>query len=273
MSGRVTVEKRGPSAILRFLNDDSGYMDDGTEVALGEAIDSVEADDSVRAVILTGGRLGVFIEHFDLCVLEARGRALAARGKTFNADRPVPETPLHLAFRRIEESGKPYLCAINGTAMGGGFELALCCDLRIAEDGPYKIGLPEINAGLLPGAGGTQNLPRLIGLGRALELLLLGKTVSPREAEALCLVHRCVSGSALSCALEIAGQLAAKPPRAIAHIKRLARAAQILPRDAGMSLERTLFCDLLVSPESIERMAALNAGKGDLRRGVMIEKE
>jgi enoyl-CoA hydratase len=268
MSGTIAVEKDGAIAILRFVNDDRALMDDGTEAAFGPALDAVENDTAIRAVILTGAHAGVFIRHFDLRILEARGRHLVVRGKLFTPERPVPETPLHVAFRRIDESAKPYICAINGTAMGGGFELALCCDLRLAEDGPYALGLPEINAGLLPGAGGTQRLTRAIGPAAALEWLLLGKTVAPREAAARGLVHECVSGPVLPRALEIARQLAEKPPRAIAHIKRLVRMTAHASPENALAVERTLFCDLMTSPEALEAMAAINGGKRDLRGAV-----
>lgn len=265
MGGSILIERNGALAILRFTNDDRALMDGGTEAALGPALDAVENDAAIRSVILTGAHPGFFIRHFDVRILEQRGRDLARRGKVFSLDRPVPETPLHVAFRRIEESAKPYICAINGTAMGGGFELALCCDIRLAEDGPYALGLPEVNAGLLPGGGGTQRLPRLVGVGRALELLLLGKTVSPREAAALGLVHECVSGPVLPRAVQIARQLAAKSPRAISHTKRLAHLAADAPLAVGLAAERTLFCDLLVSQDGLDAMATINSGKRDIR--------
>jgi len=261
MSGSIEVEKDGAIAILRFVNADRALMDDGTEKAFGPALDTVENDSTVRAVILTGAHPGVFIRHFDLRVLVSRGRQLAARGMKFSVERPVPETPLHQSFRRIAESGKPYICAINGTAMGGGFELALWCDLRLAEDGPYALGLPEVNAGILSGAGGTQRLPRLIGVARALEFLMLGKTVGPPEAAALGLVHECVAGPVLPRAMELARQLAAKPPHALAHIKRLVQTAMNAPLADGLAVERTLFCDLMVSKDGLDAMSAIIAGQ------------
>jgi enoyl-CoA hydratase/carnithine racemase len=262
--GTIRIECDGPVATLLFSNPPDGYMDDGTEAALAVALDEVEGDAAIRAIVLTGADPGVFIRHFDVRVLEQRARKMAARGMRFAVERPVPETSLLASFRRIEDSPKPYLCALNGTAMGGGFELALCCDLRIAQDGPYDLGLPEVNLGLLPGAGGTQRLPRLVGTARALEIALLGRTVAPQEAARLGLVHECVA-DARARATALARALAAKPAAAIAHVKRLVRGALATPLEQGLAQERTLFCDLMVRPEAIDLMHEMNAGARDIR--------
>lgn len=263
-NGTIQIQVEGAVATLRFANPPEGFMDDGTEASLAAALDRVEGDAAIRAIVLAGAEPGVFIRHFDVRVLEQRARKMAARGMTFVIDRPVPETALLASFRRIEDSAKPYVCAINGSAMGGGFELALCCDLRIAQDGPFVLGLPEVNIGLLPGAGGTQRLPRLVGVARALEIALLGKTVVPSEAMRLGLVHECVP-DAVARALELARELVAKPAAAIAHVKRLVRGALAMPLDQGLARERTLFCDLMVRDEAITRMAEMNAGRRDIR--------
>jgi enoyl-CoA hydratase/carnithine racemase len=265
MSGSIEVEKNGPIAILRFGNPNRGLMDAGTEGAFDTAFDAVEQDEGIRVAILTGREPGMFIRHFDLALLSERGAALAAKGKSFSTERPVPETNLHRTFRRIEQSPKPYICAINGTAMGGGFEIALCCDFRLAQDGPYALGQPEINAGVIPGAGGTQRLVRLIGMARALDLLLTGRTVTPREALALGMLNECVEGPVLERALALAKTLAAKPPRAVAHIKRLVHLATSSTLDDGLAAERTLFLDLLVSGEARSRMAEILDGKREIQ--------
>jgi enoyl-CoA hydratase len=260
----VSVERDGGVAILTFLNRPDGTMDDLTEDGLEKALDLVEADPQIRAVVLTGAAKGVFIRHYDVATLLRRGNEMRARGLTFTVDRPVREVALHRSMRRMEASDKPYIAALNGTAMGGGFELALACDLRIAEAGDYAIGLPEINLGILPGAGGTQRLARLLGVARALEIVLLGRTVAPDEAVSLGLVHECVP-DARARALELARQTASRPAAAVAAAKRLIRDFAQGPVEQGFSAERTIFCSLVTSPDALALMEAMVEGRHDIR--------
>jgi enoyl-CoA hydratase len=262
---RLSVSVEGAVAILRFSNPPHEFMDDVTVRQLAATLEELEHDAAVRAVVLTGTSEDVFIRHYDVHELEQRGRKLAARGLTFSLDQLVPENAIHACYRRIEQSAKPFIAAVNGTAMGGGFELALSCDIRLLRDGAYDLGLPEINIGLLPGGGGTQRLVRLAGQARALELMLLGKTFTPQQAVGYGLASECVSGAIMPRALEIAHELAAKPATAVAHIKRLVRGSFGSDPGAGFAAERTLFCDLMVSDESIKRMHAMNTGHRDLR--------
>jgi len=257
----------GGVALLRIDNPPHGYMDGATEAELEAALDEIDRTMHFRVVIFTGAQDGVFIRHYDVGVLEARARKMQARGLTFSIDRPVPESPIHRCLRRIEASDRIFLAALNGTAMGGGYELALACDLRIAQAGDYPIGLPESNIGLLPGAGGTQRLARLIGPAKALEYILLGRTFTPAQAAAAGLVNECCSGPARDRALELARQLAAKPPRALAHIKRLLRAPDV---GTAFAAERTLFCDLMVDARSIDLMQQMNAGERTIEGDALI---
>ncbi len=259
------MEQQDHVAIIRFSNPPHGFMDGGTEEELAAALDRVEEDDSIRAVILTGGEADVFIRHYDVGVLYERGRALAARGVVFDPDRPVPESPVHVCLRRIATMPKPFVAAINGTAMGGGFELALACDIRLVRDGEYDLGLPEINLGILPGAGGTQRLTRLIGEAKALELMLLGQTLRPRDAVRLGLASFLVEGDVMEKALEVARRLAARSPRAVGHIKGLVRGIHDRAPEDGFARERTLFCDLMVSERGLREMGDMAAGRRDIR--------
>ena len=258
----ITVEDK--VLVGRIGNPPHGLMNEETADELAHLLDRVESDDAIRAVILTGSTPGLFIRHYDVAVLEQRGSALAEKGYTFDPTRPVPETPFLSALRRMEQIPKPFIAALNGTAMGGGFELALACDIRLALEGPYQLGLPEINIGLLPGAGGTQRLTRIIGEARALELILTGTTFSPAQAVALGVVSQCFEADVMAPALSLARKLATKHPKALGHIKHLVRSANQMPLDEGLAIERTLFCDLMVDPESLKLMQRMTREELDI---------
>ncbi len=261
MTGEARLTVDGPLARIGFLNPNQGVMDRAMEMQLLAAVEKIEADPKIRVAILVGEGPGVFIRHYDLAPLAEQSAELIARGLSFSEDRPVREAPIHVALRRIAEGRVIYVAALNGTAMGGGFELALACDVRLVQAGPWRFGLPEVNLGILPGAGGTQRLQRLIGPARALALLLLGDTIGPEEMVALGLALE-IADDVEARARALAERLLRKPPRALAHIKALVqRAAAVDP--ALLAAERTLFCDLLVTPEAAQLLAE---GARGLRR-------
>jgi enoyl-CoA hydratase/carnithine racemase len=262
---QLTIEKIENISLVRFCNPPYGYMDGETEKELKAFIDDVEKDDDIRAVVFTGGLEDVFIRHYDVSVLYQRSKAMAEKSMSFDISRPVPEPVLHQCLRRMEAMPKAFIAAINGSAMGGGFELALACDIRLVKDGPYDLGLPEINLGILPGAGGTQRLPRLIGESRALELELLGRTMSPREAKEIGLAAHCIEGDVVAKALDIAKALASRSPKAFAHIKKLVRGAATTSGEEGLAQERTLFCDLMVDERALDEMGRMDSGARDIR--------
>lgn len=265
MQDRLIIEKTKTIWIAQFNNPPYGDMDHHTAEALAGFLDEVEADEQVRAVILTGSKDDVFIRHYDVSVLLERGRAMADRGLQFSLDRLIPESQLHQSLKRMETLPIPFIAAINGTAMGGGFEMALACDFRLVKQGDYDLGLPEINIGLLAGAGGTQRLPRLIGQAKALEMELLGRTIVPAEAVALGVAMEIVEGDVLARAVEIAEKLVSKNSQAVAHIKQLVRGSAQWNIDEGLAKERTLFCDLMVSEESLNAMSNFVETSADIR--------
>ncbi len=182
-------------------------LDATTTAELHAAAESLDADEQVRAVVITGAGDKAFVAGADIGVLvgygAVQGRAAAAAGQR--------------AFDRIERMGKPVIAAINGYALGGGCELALACHLRIASE-RARLGLPEINLSIIPGHGGTQRLPRLIGKGRALEMICTGRHVDAAEAERLGLVNRVVPHDRLLAeARALAAELAGKPPLAMRY--------------------------------------------------------
>src|SRR5882672_4468858 len=230
------------------------YFDEEMGDALTEALDQFAGDANVRVVVVTGGAPGYFIRHFTVAALIRLAESLRASGREWPENATYNGGFFDKAMALCESMAKPVIAAISGTALAGGFEFALSCDLRIAEEGDYLIGLPEANLGLLPGAGGTQRLPRTIGTPAALMHILMGDAVAPREAQRQGLVHETVSGKALDRAMQIARRLSSHTPESIAYIKRLVRNATETPLAQGLALERNLFLKLCVSESALARM-------------------
>jgi len=157
------------------------------------------------------------------------------------------------AFRRIAAAEQVFIAYVNGHALGGGLEIALACDIRLAAPGSYKLGTPEVTLGLLPGNGGTQRLTRLLGPSRAMDLLLTGRTFSPDEALQWGLVADLVDADG---AREYAERLAAGPQLAIAAIKRCVHEGGQLPLDDGLALEAELVERLFRSEDASEGLHA-----------------
>ena len=160
---------------------------------------------------------------------------------------------------RLENTAKLVIAAINGHAVGGGLEIALACDVRIAKRGPGMLGLPEINLGLLPGMGGTQRLPRIIGKGKAIELLTTGRTISVEEAQQIGLVnHVFEEESFFEKVMEYARQFVApaKASKAVGLIKRSVQTGLEVPQAEALALERELLQQLFESEDAEEGLKA-----------------
>ena len=235
------------------------YFDEEMGDALTEALDGFAGDASIRVVIVTGGAPGYFIRHYSIAALIRLAESLRASGREWPENATYNGGFFDKAMALCESMSKPVIAAISGTCLAGAFEFALSCDLRIAEDGDYLIGLPETNLGLVPGAGGTQRLPRTIGTAAALMHILMGDAVNPKEAARLGLVHESVSGKALDRAMEIARRLASRPAESVAAIKRLVRNATETPLAQGLALERNLFLKLCISDAGLARMRSYEA--------------
>jgi enoyl-CoA hydratase/carnithine racemase len=163
----------------------------------------------------------------------------------------------HQVFDRFAAEAPVFIAAIAGHALGGGYEIALACDLRVAARGRYRLGLPEVTLGLLPGTGGTQRLPRLIGRGRALELMATGRTVTPEEAERLGMVDRLVPAGELDKAVaELAATLAGGAPLAVAAVKRAVVEGVNRPLADGLQAELEQLAPLFASEDAQEGMMA-----------------
>ena len=159
------------------------------------------------------------------------------------------------AIERVASLPIPSIAAIDGYALGGGLELAMACTLRVVGDGA-RLGLPEVKLGLLPGAGGTQRLPRLVGPARALDLLLTGRTLGAAEALAIGLADRAGGPDAAAKAHELAADLAARSRPALSEIRRCVDAAASTSFSAGMEVERDAMRNLFGSPDAHEGIAA-----------------
>lgn len=237
------------------------YFDDEMGDALTGALDKFAGDPNIRVVIVTGGAPGYFNRHFSIAALIEIAESLRASGREWPDNATYNGGFFDKAMALCESMPKPVIAAISGTALAGAFEFALSCDLRIAEDGDYLIGFPEAELGLVPGAGGTQRLPRIIGMSAALMHILMGQPLNPREAERIGLVHETISGKALDRAMEIARRLSLHPPEAIACVKRLVRNATETPLAEGLALERNLFLKLCVSEPALTRMRSYEEKK------------
>lgn len=215
------------STLLRLL--------DATLAACG-------GDREVRAVIVTGG--------VDFCA----GADLKEMGAMTVAEAAEFSLLGHGVFRRIEALPKPVIAAMAGHALGGGCELALACDIRLAAESA-RIGLPEVNLGVIPGFGGTQRLASLVGHARARELILTGRVVDAREAATMGLVSAVVADPELAeRARELAARLAGKSPRALAAAKKLL--VETARLEQGLELEREAFTRCFDSPDRKEGIAA-----------------
>src|SRR4249920_2930025 len=237
----VLIERDGAVAIVtvnrpKVLN----ALNTQTLDELRRAILELKQDEAIRAVILTGAGEKSFIAGADI-------NELAVQSPTGGREHAV--TGQHV-LDLIETLGKPVIAAINGYALGGGCELAMACTIRIAAD-TAKLGQPEINLGLIPGYGGTQRLARLIGAGRALELLLTGQQISAQEAHRLGLVNRVVPAADLHAEVAaLATLLASKPPVAVRYIIEAVHQGLQMSTAEGLRFEATLF-GLVASTEDM----------------------
>jgi enoyl-CoA hydratase/carnithine racemase len=163
----------------------------------------------------------------------------------------------HQVLDRFAAEAPLFIAALAGHALGGGYEIALACDIRVATEGSYRIGLPEVTLGLLPGTGGTQRLPRLIGRGRALELMTTGRTVTPAEAERLGMVDRLVPAGEFDQAVaDLAANLAGGAPLAVAAITRAVNDGLDRPLPDALDRELEELAALFASEDAREGMTA-----------------
>ncbi|MFT3921884.1 MAG: enoyl-CoA hydratase-related protein [Myxococcales bacterium] len=247
----ILVEQRDGIAIWTLARPDR-MNSLTTEMlrAFEQLVHETRASKEVRAVVITGQGTRAFCAGADL--KERRSMSDAQVREFLNA----AERTL-LAIDRLD---RPVIAALNGAALGGGLELALACDLRVAAPG-VALGLPEVSIGIIPGAGGTQRLPRVVGLSRATQMVLLSERVSAEEAWQIGLVHRVAPADqdVLAFALELARPFREGAPLALAAALEALRAADELPLEAGLNRERACYERVLTSEDRKEALEAFAA--------------
>ena len=242
MSVQFTIENHVATVVLN-RPEAMNAIDPETRIELIEIWNRVREDDDVWVTIVTGAGDKAFCTGADLKKTLPGTESFAQ--ETFA--KPFPASPVaHM------EMDKPIIAAINGYAMGGGMELALACDIRIASDNA-QFALSEPRIGSIPGAGGTQRLPRAIGLSDAMLMLLTAERIDAQEAYRIGLISRLVPRAQLMpTALDIAGKIASNAPLAVRAVKRLAKRGMDMPLAQGIESERYVFGLLYQSEDRIE---------------------
>jgi enoyl-CoA hydratase len=221
------VVESGQITTIRLQNPPLNLVTVELTRRLDRALESIEHDRDVRCVVLTGTGDRAFCAGSDVKEFESlQGRV--GEGKLL-LEKAV--------YRRIARLPVPTIAAIQADALGGGLELALCCDLRVADE-RAKLGLPEVRLGVMPGSGGTQRLPRIVGIAKAKELILMGEIINASDALEIGLVNRVApAGAALDEAMKMAETIAERGPLAVREAKRALDLAGDMPLDEGLARE------------------------------------
>lgn len=232
MSDTVLLQREGRVAVLTVNRPDKlNALNDQVREDLLARLAEVEADAGLGVVVITGAGEKSFIAGADIA--EFAGRSPFDQRHAMRSPR---------IFDVMASFPKPVIAMINGFCLGGGCELAMSCDMRIAAD-TARFGQPEIKLGLIPGGGGTQRLPRLVGLGHAMRLILTGDMIGAAEAREIGLVDQVVPAAELRAkTLELAAKIAAFSPLTVRVAKEAVRASEKLAIEDGITYERDLFC-------------------------------
>ena len=252
MGELVVVETDQAVATIRLNRPPMNALSAGLQSDLADAVARVSADETVRAVVLYGGEK-----------LFAAGADIKEMSQASYAEMTRISSNLQAALNAVAAIGKPVIAAVTGYALGGGLELALCADFRVLGEGA-RVGQPEILLGLIPGAGGTQRLPRLIGPARAKDLIFSGRFVSAAEALSIGLADRVVPDDQVyQAACELAARLAAGPAVALAAAKQAIDLGLDTDLATGLEFERVSFAGLFATEDARSGMRSfLENGPG-----------
>ncbi|HEX6548861.1 MAG TPA: enoyl-CoA hydratase-related protein [Candidatus Dormibacteraeota bacterium] len=255
----VRIEKEGAVGVIVLDRPPANSYDYDFLREFGSAIDDLRIDDETRAVVLASASDRFFCAGADLKAFQAR----SARGRAMTA------LLGNEVFRKMETTPLVFIAALAGHALGGGLELAMACDLRFAARGEYKLGLTETNLGLFPGTGGTQRLPRLVGLSRGIDLIANGTTFGPEQAAEYGLVDRLFE-DAESCrreAVAYAQKIAQGASEAIGRAKVAVQMGYGSPLDLGLAVEREAIARVFVSEDAQEGITAFTEKRQPQYRG------
>ncbi len=242
---RVEREENGIAVLTVDRQEKLNALDQTVVEEIGQALLELEAE-GPRAIIVTGAGDRSFIAGADISAMSTMGPLEAKRFSEIG----------HAAMALLDRGPVPTIAAVNGFALGGGCEVAIACDIRVASENAL-FGFPEVGLGILPGMGGTQRLPRLIGPALAKELILTGRRIDAQEAKRMGLVNRVVGqGEALSAARELAAEISANGPVAVRHAKAATNRAQDVDLISGLEYEADQFALLFASEDAREGMGA-----------------
>ena len=246
MFENILLERRGRVALVTINRPDKlNALNIKTREELANALDELRADAEIRVVVLTGAGEKAFVAGAD--INEFAGRTAVQQRAVMKARN---------IFVTAEDFPKPLIAMINGFCLGGGFELALSCDIRIASE-KARFGQPEINLGIIPGGGGTQRLTRLVGEGKAMQMILTGEMIDAQEASRLGLVNEVHPVADLEAkTMELANKIAEKSPVALAMAKTAVKAAARTTLRAGLDQEIDLFALCFSSEDKEEGVRA-----------------
>ena len=243
----ISVDREGPLAVVSLCNPPLNVLHPQMVEELSACFIGLADEREVQVAIVTGAGERAFCAGFDIKEfpsLLAPGRAEKLAGR------------LHASLSAIENLGKPTIAAVNGLALGGGMEVSMACDMRIVAANA-QMGQPEIKLGLLPGAGGTQRLPRLVGAGIAKEIMFTGDPIGADEAYRIGLANHVVpAGEALSAARKMAGRLTERPGVALRYIQQAVHRGLGATLPEGLQIEADLFAKVFQTEDAREGVEA-----------------